>query len=681
MKHLTEIVRSLPLALFVLIFLQPGLYGSGGRTHQSFQNDPGALIDVTASEFEGIAGSVRFDFPDIEELDTPLGTFTVLHLSNTTPVSEIGKPELPVLRRFFHIPSGADPELLLQSIDERLISMATIGITRPILPVQPPIPKTMDPLDQREFVIDESLYGADRFFPYNIADIVETGVIRGHSYAIVEFYPVRYNPAREEFSLLVSAEFELHFEGEDPVVTRKELERTASLPFEKILTQGFVNHDAYHPVGKTMLPPPLGLLIIVPDAYYADALSYSEWKIQKGFYTNVATLSETGSNRNDIYDYIQDAYLTWDVPPTYVLLFGDTNLIPCYQGSVGSHETDLKYVSVVGGDWLPDMSIGRFPFRTSSQLNTMIKKNLDYETLNLPSTDFMNNACFIASDDPWFWDLAEDTHRYVISRYMRPNGIHSTIIRGHSGGNTQDISNAVNAGQTFVNYSGHGWTGGWGGPNFSQTNVRNLTNQDMYPFVISHACDTGSYEQSECYAETWVRESNKGGLAFWGASNSTYWDEDDFLERRMYDANFLRSFTTIGEQTYAGLYWMNIAGWGMAHYYFEAYNIMGDPSVDLYMGVPFDGDISYPSSIYSGPQEFIVEALDGGEGVKNALVCLIKDAEVYETGYTGSDGTVTLTIDPLSPGTMGVTVTAHNMVPHEGTVAVESMGTLKTVVK
>ena len=670
MRRLAKVVVSLPIALSVLIVFQPDLSGDAGEISPTKEDNPGPSIQINLSGYDEISGSVRFDQPTVEEVDTPEGTYSMLRLCNTVPSTEIGKPELPVLRQMVQIPSGAEPSLILSSVRDRTISTEEIGVNYPVFPTQPPVPKSEENFDRLEFMIDEGLYGSDRFYPDDVARIVETGVVRGHSYAIVEFFPVRYNPARKELWLLSSADFRIVLEGSDPVRTEEDLARYDSPPFEKILSKTLLNYGTYHTEERLALPTPLGFLVIVPDAYYADALVYSDWKVQKGFYTTVAPLSETGSTRNEIYAYIQDAYLNWEVPPTYVLLFGDTNLIPCYEGSTGNHETDLKYVLVVGGDWLPDIIIGRLPFRSSEQLRTMLEKNQDYETLYLPDTAFMNDACFIASDDPWYWDLAEDTHRYVIRNYMRPSGIRSTPIRGHSGGNTQDITNAVNEGQTLVVYSGHGWTGGWGGPSFDQNNIRNLTNQDKYPFVLSHACDTGSYEQNECYGETWLREPNKGGLAFWGASNSTYWDEDDFLERRMYDAAFLRSYTTIGEMAYAALFWMNIAGWGMSHYYFEVYNILGDPTVDIYMGYPYTADVTYPGSITVGPQDFTVEVLDGGEGVEHALVCLMKDVEVYETGYTDSEGSITLSIDPTSSGTLEVTVTGHNMVPHEGTVTV-----------
>ncbi len=105
----------------------------------------------------------------------------------------------------------------------------------------------------------------------------------------------------------------------------------------------------------------------------------------------------------------------------------------------------------------------------------------------------------------------------------------------------------------------------------------------MYPFVCSHACSTSPFNSDECYGETWVRAENKGGIAFWGASASTLWDEDDILERGMFQAWWQEGLTTIGGMTDMALYrvYENYSGGGYSQYYFEGYNVLGDPSIIL----------------------------------------------------------------------------------------------------
>jgi hypothetical protein len=655
----------LPLIVFAVLLIGAGPAGAFDGT--------GAAFEISRSGFDRIAGSVRCPLPAVEEVETAAGRFDRVRIDGTTTSREIGRPGLPVLRRTIQIPAGASPVLVLSDVVAERISARDLGVTNAVLPVQPPVPKVRGARERLEFALDEAAYSADRLYPAAPARIVDSGVIRGHAYATVEFYPVRYNPARGEFLVMTSADFVVMLPGADRISTDAALDRYASGPFERILADLLVNHDDFHGGASNplFLAPPLGLLIIVPDEYEADILGYADWKRAQGYTTTIARLSETGPSKYNIRDYIQAAYETWEVPPTYVLLMGDTNLVPTHDGSAGNHVTDLKYGGVAGGDWLPEVIIGRFPFRTQAQLQTMVAKSQALETLSLPDTGFLNRTAFLATDDRWNWELAEDTHRYVILNYMWPNGIQFTGIRAHFGGDTQDVADAINSGRTVVAYSGHGWAYGWDGPRFEQADIRSLTNTDMYPFVTSHACQTGMFGQSECFGETWLREDGRGAAVFWGASDYTYWDEDDFLERRMYDMNFQRGFTTVGEMTYSALFAMNNAGFGLARYYFEAYNILGDPTLDVTMGHPVACDVTYAATVPTGPQDFTVEVLDGGEAVPNALVCVMKDAEVFEAGFTGPDGVATLSIDPLTAGAMGVTVTAHNMIPHEGSVTVE----------
>ena len=107
------------------------------------------------------------------------------------------------------------------------------------------------------------------------------------------------------------------------------------------------------------------------------------------------------------------------------------------------------------------------------------------------------------------------------------------------GATTQQVSDAFNAGVFYGIYSGHGGNNSWAdGPPFSETNVNNLTNTNMYPFVMSFACVTGSYQDTQCFTETWSRAPNKGALAIYGSSVNSYWTEDDVLERRLFRRDF-----------------------------------------------------------------------------------------------------------------------------------------------
>ena len=110
----------------------------------------------------------------------------------------------------------------------------------------------------------------------------------------------------------------------------------------------------------------------------------------------------------------------------------------------------------------------------------------------------------------------------------------------------------------------------------------------MYPFVCSHACDTGRFNVDECFGETWVREANKAGLAFWGASGDSLWSEDDKLEKKMFYSWWEDNIETIGGMTDKALYYIYqmYQGGSNTKYYFEVYNLLGDPSVKIWHDDP-----------------------------------------------------------------------------------------------
>jgi hypothetical protein len=178
---------------------------------------------------------------------------------------------------------------------------------------------------------------------------------------------------------------------------------------------------------------------------------------------------------------------------------------------------------------------------------------------------------------------------------------------------------------------------------------------------------------SECFGETWVKVADKGGIGFWGASNLTYWDEDDILEKRMFQAAFQESCYSIGGMTDRALYLLYgyYGGTGLTKYYLDVYNVLGDPSLDLWTYPAESPSVNLPSSVNIGPNTVDVTVEDfGGQPVLGALVCLYKGAEVFETGYTDAAGEITLYPNPLTAGQVQVTITAHNFLPFQGSLEV-----------
>ncbi len=283
------------------------------------------------------------------------------------------------------------------------------------------------------------------------------------------------------------------------------------------------------------------------------------------------------------------------------------------------------------GNYFADIIISRFSAATAQQVTTMVEKTLYYEEGNFEDDSWVKKAAFIASSD--MGGMAEDTHNFVIDSYLTPNNYTCDKIWESQGGSTADITNALNDGRSLCIYSGHGYSGGWATGPYDQSDVQGLQNSGMYPFVTSHACSTNPFSESECFGETWLRVENKGGIAFWGASASTYWDEDDILEKRMFKAWWEDNLETIGGMTNMGLYYLyqEYGGGGMTQYYFEAYNVLGDSSVKIWRG---QSNVNTPPSIPDTP----VGPATGEIGIEYTFTTSTTDAQnndVYLYGHLG----------------------------------------------
>ncbi|MFO7676968.1 MAG: C25 family cysteine peptidase [Thermoplasmatota archaeon] len=558
----------------IIIFGVGAIQGLSGYSSVSFEQSYTVQLDYT-----------HFDLT-FDSISVNGEEYTTIDLLDQGHTTIIGQAKIPMMRTMVQIPQGSDPLLYIISEQWEETSLDSLDLPEKIFPVQPSIPKSGSPYIPDEFSIDLDFYSQNIFFPLETGVIIETGEIRSRRYAFVEITPVRYNPKTAEIHLLTECTVEIVVQ--DPLYeeTYAAMQRYYSPAHETFLKTVFTNYGDLEK--NVLLSPktPVGYLFIVHDDFYSSIQPLVTVKQNKGFDVTVTKTSDIpgGVTVSNIEDYIEDAYYNWQIPPAYLLLVGDTPQIPTKTTGLqsGVSCSDLYYVTINPEDYFPDIYIGRFSAATADDVSAIVDKTVYYETGSYPSDEWIKNAAFIASSD--FGKLAEETHDFVIENYLEPNEFNVTKIYQASGGSTSDIINAVNQGVSILVYSGHGYSGGWGCVPFNQNNVQNLQNEGMYPFVCSHACTTNPFNNpSEIFGETWIRQPNKGGIAFWGASGYTYWYEDDILERGMFHAWWHDNLTSIGGMTDMGLYYvyLNYAGGGKSRYYFEAYNVLGDPSIVL----------------------------------------------------------------------------------------------------
>lgn len=626
------------------------------------------LFTLGTDDASGVTIVFRAPEPDLSALAVAGAPYTVVSMDAAGRGGRIGAPDLPVARCLIEVPLGARCAITLADAAYR-----EVPVSAPVLPLQPSRPKSGA---APAFVIDPAAYQRSGFGEAPEAVVQDAGMLRGARLVEVALEPVRYDPSRQVLRVLDTARIEVRFEDADHAATDAMASRYASPVYEALAASTVLNgaQDRYNPTGA------IGFLAISTPALYADPqlAQFLAWKTAKGFHVTHVSTDQTGVTKELIKAYIQNAYDNGDVPPTFVLFVGDSPGIPHWTGiGADSPPTDLNYAMLAGNDYLPDVAIGRLAVTTATDLRSILAKTTSFEQIGWTgNNDWEKHATFMASTDNY--SVTEGTHNYVINNYLLPRGYTCDKLYTYTyGATTQQVRDAINQGRSQGTYSGHGAETSWAdGPVFTQTDVRNLTNT-VYPLIQSYACLTGNFAYAECFGETWIRTSH-GAVAFFGSSVTSYWTEDDILEKRFYEGIYDDQNPGEVDQTWLGgmvlyaklKYYAHFGNIATTRRYFEMYNLLGDASVDLWTAVPVAMQTDAPQTLMAGQtgMEFNVV------GVPNALVCARKadggDA-IFATGWSDALGHVALDFGaPVAPGTLELTVTAHDRVPYFKSVQV-----------
>jgi hypothetical protein len=609
--------------------------------------------DVTSVESTFIRGDVPVITVSITPSEVQYGQsqlagrdFATLQMNGEGFTTVLGNARLPTISRFIEIPQGSQPQLVIESVTWETTSLAALGLPSQIVPVQPSLVKVEGA--SVEFTMDEAYYSMDSFTPSEIAHVSVLGEIRAYTMALLEISPIQYNPVTGELRIMTQCRIQLNLPGSDMVGTAENIDRYSTPSFDQVYSSLFINAGSLQGTER-ISPRQEEYLIIVGDALYDAIQPFASWKSTKGFATTAIKTSEIagGATKENIKAYIVDAYNTWPTPPAYVLLVGDVAQIPTWTGTQTGTCTDLYYVTIDAGNYFADVIVSRFSGSTPEQITNMADKTIYYEQGVFPDNAWIKKAAFMASESNY--QITEGTHNYVINTYLNPNNYTCDKLYCHTySATTQQVKNALNNGRSLAVYSGHGDTTYWAdGPVFYQSDVNSLTNDGMYPFVCSHACLTNQFTVSECFGETWIRAPNKGGLAFWGATTYSYWDEDDILEKSMFKSWWEDDIETIGGMTNMGLYYLYqyYSGGGNSLYYFEEYNVLGDSSVKIWRG---DTNINTPPATPDQP----TGPSSGEIGIAYTFSTRTTDAQNDEVYYMISwgDGVVSDWLGPYASG-------------------------------
>jgi hypothetical protein len=631
-----------------------------------------------------------------KQISTDKGNFIKLEIFDSGFIGAIGSPQMPAVTKICAVPTH---QFSMEILNTHV--METRHIER-IYPVQNP-QSDDDTNAEPDFVYNDSAYQKDVTFPERNIEIVNTGKIRDIPFIKIRFSPVQYNPFQKIVTIYDTIVIKLIFSQDQPLFVEPNYTQQEFYPFyESVFSNwpGFIANTAFQPqVGYK--DTGCDYLIITHQNFYSQAQELAEWKQFTGLQVKTVNVSDIGTTYTQIRQYIINAYTTWNPRPSYVLLFGDAEFIPTtYMNGVA---TDLWYAAVDGSDYYPDLFIGRIPADTIDQAAVMVQKILTYEQTPPILPSFYNNftvAAYFQDDDTNGYEdrrfvlTSEEVRDYLLSlgyngeriyctdSYVNPthynNGYYangeplpSELLRPTFAwdGNADDIINAIQQGTFLLNHRDHGMESGWGDPYFTTTDIHSLSNGELLPVVFSINCLTGKFDTGECFCEEFLRKSNGGAVAVFGATEVSYSGYNDYLCRGFYDAIWPEFDTGIGNNVtlyhlgeilnYGKAFMADTWGdpWGYEEYTFELFHCFGDPSLDMYTALPGTLQVNY-----AFPTNIIEVTVKGNEvPIQGARVCISQESGYYQTGMTDANGIVQFNKTGASiDEAVSLVVTAHN---------------------
>ncbi|MBI4866607.1 MAG: hypothetical protein HY816_06620 [Candidatus Wallbacteria bacterium] len=680
-------------AVCILGLLAPQAWGreisidaKGGKpngvelTRDDVKNKAGAALRFEAHVSNLIATDVK----------TERGVFTLLSIPGFQHSGIIGAPALPVMNRIIEVPLGAKIEVSVDSATRKTLSLKELGITAPLMPRQPPQPKSGQAVP---FAYEKRAYLAKGFAAEEPVSFEDLGILRDRRLVLLKIAPVAYDAAAGNLEIRNDIRVRVELPGADLAATAK-LKATYGSPHFSFVSKNVLTPASLSALeGKNGCRPSV-YLIISDRKFEKDLEPFIAWKTAKGFQVITAYTDTVGTTSDAIKSYVHGLYnnaTAEQAAPDFVLFVGDNEQIPAFKGKSGGHITDLYFVAVTSGDILPDILTGRFSATSSDELVPQIEKTLEYEKYAFADPSFLQSAVLVAGWDyshtvEWGWPQINYGAKYYFNA-EHGMGASKGFLVSSSDQYETEIRSMVSNGANFVNYTAHGSETSWADPAFTIPQIGALKNKGKYPLVVGNCCLTSSFQVSTCFGEAWLRAKDKGAIGYIGGSNSTYWDEDLWWGNGHYPVVHPNPQGTPPkpEDTTAGAYdgvmggtacsnaALNVAG-NMAIessntsrklYYWEVYHLFGDPSLMVYWGIPSDTNTQHPAELKKDVTTLEVQT------APKACVGVTKDGQLLGAACADSAGLCVVTLKPSeTTGTANIVVTGQNCKPYTGTIAI-----------
>ena len=576
-----------------------------------------------------------------------------------------GEPDVPVRWDSFALPEGC------ASFTVSVLESACVDVPLRLSPARAPQPEGKE---SPAVVPDIAPY--EGWFPREVVETGEVRVYRGRSVAEVGVYPVRYDWKNGVVRACSKIVYRVTF-GEGGLRSAPEGRIAPDDSFLDNTTLngnvGAAGYEMFRSAGDTGSAGKDYLILSTPE--FEEAVRrLADWKRTLGF--GVHTRLRGGDwTPERIKSAVKEVYRS--APSLYYLLIvGDHDDVPAEdmartivnnKGYAFDYRyvTDYYYGCVDGeGDVLADLYRGRLPVSTAMEAVTVVDKIIRYERNPVRDAAFYDMGLHCAYFEDCFPDgtdgpgdgiedkrftlTSEEVRNYMLSKGKTVNRVYFAYDYNYSetdnyppptfwnkgefawggdsipvelqrpyfawDGDSADIVRYIDEGAFYVLYRGHGTDSTWVQPHFTGDNILSLANGDRLPVVFSINCETGSFQEDDCFAEVFLRKKGGGAVAVYAATEKSWPGYNDAMVIGMFDAiwpdpgvdsklyNFLgmttspsrlRETTRLGEILDQGLRRMEET-WGQSwkgnsistQFTREIFHCFGDPGMRIYTDTP-----------------------------------------------------------------------------------------------
>ncbi len=568
-----------------------------------------------------------------------------------------GWAQLPMVTTAVQLADARDYDVVFEGIEYK-----DVQLDHPLVPSRGVIYRDQDP-SAIPYVIDPASV-TNHFYPGNLTNITAPYIIKDVRGATVTVYPFRYNAARN--LLRVYRKFTVRLvENADPPTNPLTIK--SRMPLREMIgiyQSAFINYQS--PVDDLTIAETGDILVFCTARDEAAIQPYIHWKREKGFNVELQVVS-TGTNVDAM---VQDAYDA-NNNLLYVLLVGDWADVKC--ANSGGTPEDPVTGCVVGNDDYFDICIGRLAANSANDVTVQVNKIINYEKNPQTGADWYETATGIASSQGTGDDNEYDyEHIQVIYddkldpfTYDSYNAIYDPTASAVM------VTAALETGTGIINYCGHGSSTSWGTTGYSNSNIANLTNGDMLPFIFSVACVNGAYHSTYCFAEAWMNKEGGGAIGTVMSTINQPWDPpmrgQDYFNDLLtggYDysqhpdqggISTTEGRTTFGSITFNGLVLMITESPGDLQTA-QTWILFGDPAMQVRTAIP--AALTYSNNVMLVGTPFETTINKNGVPLAGAMVAITQGDETL-SAVTNASGFVSISNDFI-PGDVQLVVTGFN---------------------